>query len=223
MNKILKSLLIPIALVAVLIGGVIYLWQHTWQPQITSVVSTTLDALKEQNRLLAFTNQSTATVTTQSQNAIGLSAKKTLIVKGMVRYEVDMAKLKPGDIRWDAQGKMLMVRIPPIEIAPPQIDLSSMQEYAEGRILRTFTNVDDVLDKSNYAKAQAKLVEDAKSPVLMELAQASAKKAIAQNFQISLRAAKVDARVSPFFDGERDTKVTTRWDYSTPLEDIMKK
>ena len=191
------------------------------EPHIGSVVASTLDALQEQNRLLTFTNNSTATVTT-TQSRYGLSAKKTLIVKGVMRYEVDMAKLTADDVRWDVGSKTLSVRVPPIEVAPPQIDLNSMQEYGESGILRTLTNVDDALDAANRAKAQAQLVVQAKSPVLMDLARAASKKAVAQNFAVPLKAAGIDAVVAPFFDGEVDEAVRTRWDLSTPLGEALR-
>jgi hypothetical protein len=191
------------------------------EPQIGSVVASTLDALQEQNRLLTFTNTSTATVTT-TQSRFGLSAKKALIVKGVMRYEVDMAKLTDDDVRWDVGSKTLSVRIPPVEVAPPQIDLNSIQEYGESGILRSLTNVDNALDTANRAKAQAQLVTQAKSPVLMDLARAASKKAVARNFAVTLKAAGIDAVVVPFFDGERDQAVRSRWDLSTPLGDALR-
>ena len=217
MNKTLGLL---IALTLLIGGGVWFAFRQT-QPQMGSVVASTLDALQEQNRLLIFTNTSTATVTT-TQNRFGLSAKKTLIVKGVMRYEIDMAKLAADDVRWDAATKTLSVRMPPIEIAPPQIDLNSIQEYGEGGILRSFTNVDDVLDASNRSKAQRQLIAQAQSPVLMNLARSAAKKAVAKNFEAPLKAAGIDAVIAPFFDGETDAIVRTRWDLSTPLGEIVR-
>jgi hypothetical protein len=215
MNKML-ALLIALAL---LIGGCIWWAVKQNEPHMGSVVASTLDALREQNRLLTFTSTSTATVTT-SQSRYGLSAKKTLIVKGVMRYEVDMAKLTEQDVRWDATSKTLSVRIPPVEVAPPQIDLNSIQEYGESGILRSLTNVDDALDTANRSKAQSQLVTQAQSPVLMDLARSASKKAVAKNFSAPLKAAGIDAVVAPFFDGERDPAVRERWDLSAPLEAI---
>ena len=213
-----KSLGLLLALALVIAGGIWWAVRQS-EPQMGSVVSSTLDALQEQNRLLTFTNTSTATVTT-TQSRYGLSAKKTLIVKGVMRYEVDMAKLTADDVRWDAASKTLSVRIPPIEVAPPQIDLNSIQEYGEGGILRSLTNVDDALDAANRAKAQTQLVSQAQSPVLMDLARAASKKAVAKNFEVPLKAAGIDAVIVPFFDGEREKAVRERWNLSTPLSEI---
>jgi hypothetical protein len=213
-----KTLGLLIAL-ALLIGGGVWWTVKQNEPQTGSVVASTLDALQEQNRLLTFTNASTATVTT-TQSRYGLSARKTLIVKGMMRYEVDMAKLTADDVRWDAASKTLSVRMPPVEIAQPQIDLSSIQEYGESGVLRSLTDVDTALDAANRAKAQTQLLAQAQSPVLMDLARAASKKAIASNFAVPLKAAGIDAVVAPFFDGERDQVARTRWNLSTPLDEI---
>jgi Protein of unknown function (DUF4230) len=161
-------------------------------------------------------------VVTSEQQRFGLSAKKTLIMQGLVRYEVDLAKLTEDDVRWDASTSTLRVKIPPIETAPPQIDLNSIQEYGENGILRAFTNVDDVLDDANRAKGQAELVRQANGPVPMKLARDAFKRAIAQNFQVPLRAAGLDAKVEAYFADELGGNVTTRWDESTPLSEIVK-
>jgi Protein of unknown function (DUF4230) len=218
----LKKLVVPILLLVLLIGGAVYWAQRQWEPEVATVAASTLEALQQQNRLLVLSNNSSATVTT-TQTRFGLSAKKTLIVQGLTRYEVDMAKLTANDVRWDAETETLSVRIPPIKIPPPQIDLNSIQEYGEAGILRSLTNVDDTLDASNRAKAQAELIKQAQSPVLMDLARAAAKKAVAQNFEVPLRAAGIDAKIAPFFDGETDKTVTTRWDVSTPLREAIGK
>ena len=133
-----------------------------------------------------------------------------------------MAKLAEDDVRWDAATRTLSVRIPPIDVAPPQIDLNSIQEYGEGGILRTLTDVDGVLDSANRAKGQAELVRQAQGAVPMRLARDAFKRAIAQNFEVPLRAAGMDAKVQAFFADELGGRVTTRWDYSKPLSEIVK-
>ena len=188
-------------------------------PSPETIASASLTGIREQNRLSAFAANYAAVVTSEQQR-FGLSAKKTLIMQGLVRYEVDLAKLTENDVRWDAATKTLSVKIPPIETAPPQIDLNSIQEYGENGLLRAFTNVDDVLDDANRAKGQAELVRQAKGPVPMKLARDAFKRAISQNFQVPLRAAGLDAKVEAYFADELGGNVTTRWDESTPLSGI---
>ena len=190
-------------------------------PSPETIASASLTGIREQNRLSAFAANYAAVVTSEQQR-FGLSAKKTLIMQGLVRYEVDMAKLTEDDVRWDTSTGTLRVRIPAIETAPPQIDMNSIQEYGENGLLRAFTNVDDKLDDANRAKGQAELVWQANGPVPMKLARDSFKRAIAQNFQVPLRAAGLDAKVEAYFADEMGGNVTTRWDESTPLNEIVK-
>jgi hypothetical protein len=196
---------------------------RSWRdgPSPETIASASLTGIREQNRLSAFAANYAAVVTSEQQR-FGLSAKKTLIMQGLVRYEVDLAKLTEDDVRWDASTSTLRVKIPPIETAPPQIDMNSIQEYGENGILRAFTNVDDVLDDANRAKGQAELVQQANGPVPMKLARDAFKRAIAQNFQVPLRAAGLDAKVEAYFADELGGNVTTRWDESTPLSEIVK-
>lgn len=190
-------------------------------PAPETVASASLKGLREQNRLSAFAANYAAVVTSE-QRRFGLSAKKTLIMQGLVRYEVDLGKLEEGDVRWDAATGTLRVKIPPIETAPPQIDLKTIQEYGENGILRTFTDVDDVLDDANRDKGITELTRQANGPVPMRLAREAFKRAIKQNFEAPLRAAELDAKVEAYFADELGGDVTTRWDESTPLEEIVK-
>jgi hypothetical protein len=191
-------------------------------PAPETVASASLQGLREQNRLSAFAAHYAAVVTSE-QRRFGLSAKKTLIMQGLVRYEVDLAKLGEDDVRWDADTRTLRVKIPPIETAPPQIDLKTIQEYGENGLLRAFTDVDDVLDDANRDKGLAELTRQANGPVPMKLARDAFKRAIKQNFEAPLRAAGLDARVEAYFADELGGDVTTRWDESTPLEEVVRK
>lgn len=213
--------LTPIIALALLFAGLIWWGDRKLDNTPETIASASLLGIREQNRLSAFAANYAAVVTSE-QTRFGLSARKTLIMQGLVRYEVDMAKLGKDDVRWDGTTRTLIVRIPSIEVAPPQIDLKSIQEYGESGILRTLTDVDGVLDSANRAKGQAELVRQAKGPVPMRLARDAFKRAIAQNFEVPLRAAGMDAKVQTFFADEQGGKVTSRWDYSKPIGEIVK-
>lgn len=218
--RLTPRFLIGFALAGLVLIGVSWFARST-SPDIESVASASLEAMREQNRLSAFAANYSAVVTSE-QRRFGLSARKTLIMQGLVRYEVDLAKLGVDDVRWDAKNRILRVRIPPIETAPPQIDLTSIQEYGEGGILRTLTDVDADLDAANREKGMAELSRQARSPVPMRLARDAFKRAVRQNFEAPLRAVGVDARVEAYFADELGGNVTTRWDESTPIEEIVK-
>jgi hypothetical protein len=190
-------------------------------PDAESIASASLKGIREQNRLTAFAANYSAVVTSE-QRRFGLSARKTLIMQGLVRYEVDLAKLASNDVRWDAGNNTLRVRIPDIEVSRPQIDLKSIQEYDEGGLLTALTDAEQTLDSANRSKGEAELVEQAKGPVPMRLAREATRRAIEQNFAVPLKAAGLDAKVEAKFGDEMVGKVDTRWDLSTPLEDIMR-
>ena len=51
---------------------------------------------------------------------LGLEAKKTLIMPGTVRYELDLAKLKQSDLDWDAATGALTVTLE-LEMDTPDV------------------------------------------------------------------------------------------------------
>jgi Protein of unknown function (DUF4230) len=218
----MKRILFGFAAVGCALIVLLWIIIRSVSPNVETVASSSLQAMREQNRLSAFAANYSAVVTSE-QNRFGLVARKTLIMQGLVRYEIDMAKLKADDVRWDAQNNTLQVRMPPIELAGPQIDLKSIQEYGEGGILRTLTDVDRSLDAANRSKGEAELLQQAKAPMPMGLAREAFRRAVAQNFAAPLRAAGIEARVVAFHADEPREKVNTRWDVSTPLEEIMRK
>src|SRR3546814_11863767 len=75
-----------------------------------------------QNVLVPFTARYVAVVTS-TQSRLGLSAKKTLIMPGTVRYELDLGKLKQSDLEWDAATSALTVTLPPLRLEGPEIEL----------------------------------------------------------------------------------------------------
>ncbi len=172
-------------------------------PDPETVASASLQGLRAQNRLTPFVARF-VTVVTSTQTRFGLSARKTLIMPGLVRYEVDLARLRQRDLAWDAATKTLTVTLPPVEIAGPQVDLAQVREYGEGGVLMTFTNTEARLDAANRTRGQQELLRQAREPVPMRLAQDAARNAIARSFELPLRAAGIDARVMARFatDGE---------------------
>jgi ABC-type amino acid transport substrate-binding protein len=168
--------------------------QRRVDPPIESIVASSLQSLREQNRLSAFAARF-VTVVTSSKARFGLSAEKTLIIPALVRYEVDLAKLSASDLKWDAAAKVLTITLPPVEISGPEFDLAQTREYESGRILLTLTDVERRLDAQNRAKAKADIVTQAQAAPMMKLAQDASIRAITTNFALPLAAAGVEAKV----------------------------
>lgn len=175
-------------------------WQRGYDPQ--TVVAASLEGLKEQNVLVPFTARYVAVVTS-TQSRLGLSAKKTLIMPGTVRYELDLGRLKQSDLDWDGATNALTVTLPPLRLAGPEIDIDAISEYRDGEILLTLTDAEASLDAANRKAAQEELIKQARGATPMRLAEGAARTAIEQSFAMPLKAAGIDATVTARFAARR--------------------
>ncbi len=171
-------------------------WQQGYDPE--TVVAASLQGLQEQNVLVPFTARYVAVVTS-TQSRLGLSAKKTLIMPGTVRYELDLGKLEQSDLDWDGATNALTVTLPPLRLAGPEIDIDAISEYRDGEILLTLTDAEKTLDAANRKRAQEELIKQARGATPMRLAQGAARIAVEQSFAMPLKAAGIDAKVTARF------------------------
>ncbi len=198
-----RTLLLMLALVVGLaLGGLAVLnWRQTPVYDISSIAQSSLQAVQAQNRLTAFAARFTVAVTSEAQR-LGLSARKTMIVPGLVRYELDWSKVQPSDLSWDAEARRLSVTLPPIEISEPAVELSQIQEYEDGRLLMALGNAEKTLDAANRAKLREALLKEARAPTLVKLARDATRAAVERTFELPLGAAGVDADVVVRFRDE---------------------
>ena len=190
-------------------------------PNAKTIASASLESMRAQNRLIAFVARYVS-VTTSEENRFGLSAKRTLILPGDVRYELDLSKLEPGDVTWDNASKTLNVKLPEVEIAGPDVDIAAAQEYGEGGVLSALTNANQQLDSANRAKAVSDLRKQAQAAVPMRLAHQAAREAVERSFAMPLLAAGFkDVKVVARFPTE-GTDVPSYLDLSTPYEEAIK-
>ncbi len=188
-------------------------------PDPVTIASASLQGLREQNRLSAFAARFVS-VTTSKQSQFGLSAQKTLIMPGMVRYEVDLAKLQQKDVKWDAGSKTLLVTLPPVEVYGPLVDLTQIKEYGEGGLLSSFTDSDARLQDANRRAGQAELVRQAHEAMPMNLARDATRRAVERSFAMPLNAAGLQATVKVRFADEPKND-GERWDASRSLEEVL--
>ena len=217
-----KRLLIFAIGVALVVGAALFIMgrmQKTFDPEPETIAAASLQGLREQNKLSAFTARFVAVVTS-TQTRFGLSAKKTLIMPGTVQYQVDLSRLEAKDVRWDAATNTLAVTLPPVQVSPPEIDLKAIREYDSGGILLALTNAENGLDAANRAAAQAELSKQARESVTMRLARDATRRAVAANFALPLRAAGLDANVTVRFADERQGAVQ-RWDTSRSVKEVL--
>jgi len=223
LNKPLVLAMVAIALIlGVLVGmssGIV--GRLFGGPSAKTIATSSLESMRAQNRLIAFVARYVSVTTTET-NRFGFSAKRTLILPGDVRYELDLSKLQPNDVKWDGSTKTLRVQLPEIEIAGPDVDLASAQEYGEGGVLSALTDANQQLDSSNRAKAVADLRKQAQGPVQMRLAHQAARAAIERSFAMPLLAAGFkDVKVVARFPTE-GTDDASYLDLSTPYDEAIK-
>lgn len=209
-----------LALAALLfVWGVQRYVAHRLSPDPVTIASASLEGLREQNRLSAFAARFVAVVTSK-QSALGLSTEKTLIMPGLVRYEVDLGKLNQRDVKWDAGDKTLLVTLPPVEIDGPQVDLNAIREYGSGGILSHITNADQQLDAANRRAGQAELIRQARDATPMRLARDATRRAVERSFAMPLRAVGLDATVKVRFVDEPVAN-DEHWDTSRSLQEVL--
>ncbi|MET0307744.1 MAG: DUF4230 domain-containing protein [Sphingomonas sp.] len=197
-----------------------YLKSRFLAPEPVTIASSSLQGLREQNRLSTFAARYVAVVTS-TQSRVGLSAQKTMIMPGMVRYEVDLAKLQQGNVVWDAASKRLTVTLPPIEVVGPDVDINGIREYSGGGILMRLTNVEAQLDSANRKAGQAELVRQAREEMPMRLAREATRRAVERSFAMPLKAAGLDATVEVAFPDERGSRDPEQWDRSRSVQDVL--
>jgi hypothetical protein len=170
-------------------------------PNPTTIASASLESMRAQNRLIAFVARYVSVVSSEQQKLGGLvSSERTLILPGDVRYELDLSKLEPKDVAWDASAHTLRVQLPEIEIAGPDVDINSVKEYGGGGVLSALTNANQQLDATNRARAVSDLRKQATAEVPMRLARQAARQAVERSFAMPLLAA-----------GFKDVKVVARF------------
>jgi hypothetical protein len=226
MDSRLKKPLVALGIVVALVVGVVLgisagLADKIFGPNAKTIATSSLQAMRAENRLIAFEARYVSVVTTD-KSSFGLSAERTLILPGDVRYELDLAALSPKDLSWDGDSKTLSVKLPEIEIAGPDVDLAHAREYGSSGLLGVFTDAGTQLDEANRAKAVADLRQQAQAPVPMRLAREAARQDIERSFALPLAAAGFrDVKVVARFPEDGDTGPTTYMDGSTPLNEVM--
>ncbi|HEY8592943.1 MAG TPA: DUF4230 domain-containing protein [Sphingomicrobium sp.] len=192
-------------------------------PKPTTIATASLESMRAQNRLTVFAARYVSVVTSRQDRFGGLvSAQRTLILPGDVRYEVDLSKLQAKDVTWDEAAKTLKVQLPAVEIAGPDVDINAVREYGGGGVLSALTDAETQLDQNNRARAVADLRKQATGAVPMQLARQSARAAVERSFAMPLRAAGFeDVKVQVRFptDGNDEPSYIN---LSTPYEEAIK-
>ena len=194
--------LIGIGVVLALLSIGLGQWlNRTFHSDPTSVARASLVAMREQNRLTPFAARFVAVVTSE-QRRWPFTTRKTLIMPGLVRYDVDLAKLDQRDLAWNAATRTLSVTLPAVDVGGLEVDWAATQEFGDGGILTKFTDAEKELDAANRKAGQTQLLAQAHDVFPMRLARNAARSAIERSFALPLKAAGIEATVAVRFADE---------------------
>ena len=224
LNKPLAIGAVIVALIlGLLVGGALDIGKRLFGgPDPETVASSALQSMRAQNRLVPFVARYVSVVSSRQERLGGLvSSERTLILPGDVRYELDLAKLGPEDVQWDAGSSTLSVTLPEIEIAGPEVDLAAAREYGENGVLSVVTDTNQALDRNNRARAVADLRKQAGAAVPMRLAREAGRQAVERSFALPLQAAGFDgAKVLARYPTE-GSPVTKPLDRSRSYNEVL--
>ena len=221
-----KPLAIGAVIVALLlglvVGGALDIGKSLFGSNPETVASSALQSMRAQNRLVPFVARYVSVVSSRQERLGGLvSAERTLILPGDVRYELDLAKLGSEDVKWDAATRTLAITLPEIELAGPEVDLAAAREYGENGVLSAVTDADSALDRNNRARAVADLRRQAGTAMPMRLAREAGRQAVERSFSLPLQAAGFsDAKVVARYPTE-GSPVTVPLDHSRSYNEVL--
>ncbi|MEA3035681.1 MAG: hypothetical protein QOH04_1446 [Sphingomonadales bacterium] len=200
-RRLKLALLLP-ALAALLLGAAFgYSFRPAMPPPAPdpqAIAASALLSVRDQSQLVPFTARFVA-VANASESHMGLTARKTLIMPGTVRYAVDLTRLRRSSLAWDQATQTLTVTLPPLELSGPDIDLSQIQESSEGGLVMALAGSEGALDRAVRQSAQDDLMRQARAPAPMRLAREAAMRGVARGFAMPLRAAGIEASVAVRF------------------------
>ncbi len=138
-----------------------------------------------------------------------------------VGYFVDLSKLAPADLQWNAQTRTLIVDAPDVTAAPPNTD-EGRRTLVETSGLFVTRSAAEALSQRTSVRAAAVAQKEAASPERMAQAREMGRQAVARLLAQPLAAAGLgDVRVVVTFPPERAAQNRERWDVSKSVDQVM--
>lgn len=186
-----------------------------------AIATATLLSVRDQGRLVPFSATFVASASA-SESHLGLTARKTLIMPGTVRYGVDLARLRRSSLAWDEATQTLTVTLPPLELSGPRIDLNQVREEKEGSLVMALSDSEKELDGEARREAQDDLMRQARAPAAMTHAREAAMREVARSFAMPLRAAGIEASVAVRFVDPSGSEEAMFLDRPRRLEETLR-
>lgn len=221
-----KSLTLLLLIAAAVAGAFWWQQRRTERAEMDAglAASRTLSAVFERTSALQVAHLSGEAVTrVDSTSGYGLFANvQTTRAPYSVDYLVDLSRLGPSDYRWNAKAHTMVVTIPAVRAAKPNIDLSRATTTQAGLVVSRASG----LAMQQRAAANLALAAGAKAqaPEMVARAQESARSAVAALTAAPLAAAGLtNVRVVVRLPGEARPAGLDRerWNESTPISDLL--
>ena len=165
----------------------------------TKVLATTVESLREENKLLVFSYKGTAKVQAGRIVLWLFGGEQELIVPAVVTYYLDLSNLSLADVRYDEKAKLVTVKLPKVTLG----EIAFQPENAttiNGGVLTFSDEQVEALRKANYANARRAMVAQAQQPGLLDAAKRQARTSVENYFAIPLRIAGLpDVKVAATF------------------------
>ena len=156
----------------------------------TRVLATTVESLRDENKLVVLTMKSTADVEVDRSWLWLLHGHHEMIVPAVVEYRVDLDRLSIRDVTYDKAAKVVHVRLPRVTMGDVAF-LPERATTANGGVLTYSEAQVEALRKLAYATARRGVTAQAQQPALREHAERNAADAMQRNFALPLAAAGV--------------------------------
>lgn len=170
-----------------------------FQVTTTKVLATTVESLRDEQRMLVFSYKGTAKVQAERSVWWLFGGRQELIVPAVVNYYVDLSDLSLTDVTFNETANIVTVRLPAVTLG----DIAFQPESAtttNGGILTWDEDQVEALRKLNYRNARRAMVAQAQQPGLLNAARRQARSNITGLFEIPLRiAGQPDVKVVATF------------------------
>lgn len=170
-----------------------------FQITTTKVLATTVESLRDENRLLVFSYKGNARVSAERTRFWLLTGSQELNVPAVVNFYLDLSSLTLADVAYNDVAKIVTVRLPKVTLG----DVAFQPENASavnGGVLTYGEGTVEALRKLNYKNARRAMVAQAQQPGLLNEAKRRAIVNVQNYFEIPLRiAGQPDVRVIATF------------------------
>lgn len=156
------------------------------QVDTKNVLATTVESLREENKMLVFSYKATAKVSIKRTKFWIVDGRQVLIVPAVVNYYIDMSDLTLANVVYDERAKLVRVKLPRVTIGDIAFQPEQAESLNRGALTWSQAQVDE-LQKLNYASARRAVTGQAQGKAFLAAAQRRAIANVQSYFEIPLR------------------------------------